>query len=924
MFDKNEYLQQLENIMIDKIIWTLANNDKTKALELYFMVTREPDIILDLAEIKNRDISSLTAAVVQYGNKSSYYARTNLKLPFIIDSKISGKIFDKDYDYKKFLSSLLYLIEIDDNKYYNITIDVLYNYIASVYSTVHFRKLSLLESKEKLVEALTQLEKVVNNEDYKITKQDVDLLNELYDNTKIIKDLPIVKKVIDASTNVDYSLLAKFLGLNPLEYQSVNDYFNGEKIIEDIKNKKYSIDELNVIKLLALNMSVAPNNIGIFTYMNLKINPRRPNFYNVLKFIELYDQYTDGEKTVNFNKIGKYLRLSNNYIDDNSYYHDDVDVFREIYKEYRKQNFSFKIEEFCSYINSIKEDAHLEEVIARYKVLENSTDFDIYSFFYLIGSNSHSLDLDRFAPYIPYLLKTKSGEKFFAPILLKEKEAIKQLEDIYTSDTLNRLLPLAYNLADVSDYTIGSYAKRYVKPEDYQKFRAVCDWLRSKNEDIFKNSIDSEFNEAKDRERAKKETTSYFVNLPLKELNGATTINSYYKKVEIPFATKKGKTHTLGLAIITELYHSVYLKRLDDICLVEAKKLIWLMKEEQELGKYIDARGYTYKQAFDIISMASKKIDDEKAFSLLTIKLEEEVKNKERKEKLTKARKFIDILKNGSFDSMTSFYDCVAKEHNISRNEQALLLNVAMEDEELSEVIKKKKMEIKEKRALKNKEQTRKKLEYDIGKYGEEAVKAMRTFVKSDDFTIKKFCKTAGISEKDFKFYRRICTEIDEDLAIEVNDKCMETSKKFIIFIIKSAREVALEMKRCHKGKVPYDLYNHYEKYGVSPHLIADMSSRFDRVNESKLINDYMTIHSAIFSSISVSRLENMKRKTSIYSANFYLENRSVSYNKKDMEQATLDLSNKGIPLYSGTLYQALIRMKNDSKTGKKIYTKTK
>lgn len=420
MFDKNEYLQQLENIMIDKIIWTLANNDKTKALELYFMVTREPDIILDLAEIKNRDISSLTAAVVQYGNKSSYYARTNLKLPFIIDSKISGKIFDKDYDYKKFLSSLLYLIEIDDNKYYNITIDVLYNYIASVYSTVHFRKLSLLGSKEKLVEALTQLEKVVNNEDYKITKQDVDLLNELYDNTRIIKDLPIVKKVIDASTNVDYSLLAKFLGLNPLEYQSVNDYFNGEKIIEDIKNKKYPIDELNVIKLLALNMSVAPNNIGIFTYMNLKINPRRPNFYNVLKFIELYDQYTDGEKTVNFNKIGKYLRLSNNYIDDNSYYHDDVDVFREIYKEYRKQNFSFKIEGFCSYINSIKKDTHLEEIIARYKVLENSTDFDIYSFFYLIGSNSHSLDLDRFAPYIPYLLKTKSGEKFFAPILLKE------------------------------------------------------------------------------------------------------------------------------------------------------------------------------------------------------------------------------------------------------------------------------------------------------------------------------------------------------------------------------------------------------------------------------------------------------------------------------------------------------------------------
>ena len=50
--------------MIDKEIWTLANNDKTKALGLYFMVTREPDIILDLAEIKNRDISSLTYSMV--------------------------------------------------------------------------------------------------------------------------------------------------------------------------------------------------------------------------------------------------------------------------------------------------------------------------------------------------------------------------------------------------------------------------------------------------------------------------------------------------------------------------------------------------------------------------------------------------------------------------------------------------------------------------------------------------------------------------------------------------------------------------------------------------------------------------------------------------------------------------------------------
>ena len=51
---------------------------------------------------------------------------------------------------------------------------------------------------------------------------------------------------------------------------------------------------------------------------------------------------------------------------------------------------------------------------------------------------------------------------------------------------------------------------------------------------------------------------------------------------------------------------------------------------------------------------------------------------------------------------------------------------------------------------------------------------------------------------------------------------------------------------------------------------------------------------------------------------------KSISYNKKDIEQAVTDLSSKGIPLYNGTFYQALIRMKKDAKTLKKVYTKTK
>ena len=67
-----------------------------------------------------------------------------------------------------------------------------------------------------------------------------------------------------------------------------------------------------------------------------------------------------------------------------------------------------------------------------------------------------------------------------------------------------------------------------------------------------------------------------------------------------------------------------------------------------------------------------------------------------------------------------------------------------------------------------------------------------------------------------------------------------------------------------------------------------------------------------------------MKRRTSVYNGTLFMDNNSISYNKKDIEQAVTDLSTKGIPLYNGTFYQALIRMKKDSKSSKKVYTKTK
>lgn len=925
MFNKNIYLELLENLLKDKVLYDFITFEYDDVERGYFdvnlMLREDPTLILDIAEIKNKDFNYLTATVVQYGKDESYIATNNLKLPFIVNSMVEKGNFAKNYDDKKFLASLIYLLNTD-NKYQELAVKVLYNYVGVQKSRVSDETLSLLKDKNRLVAALTKLETITTLEDYVITDSDIELLEELKYNSEVIKEIPMIKVAISSVCNVDYSLLAKFLNLDGNNYKYKNNYFNAIKVIEDVKKKEYSIEELRMLKLLKLNTLIT-SDISIFDCLDLKISSKRPNFLDVLEFVKLYDKYNEGNDYVNFNRIIKALKLTVISSDVNSYYYDDASIFKKIYKEYRKQNFSFNLDEFCNYINRIKKEKFLEEKIRRYKSIRNSSNFDMYSFIYLIGSVSKCYELNIFAPYIPYLIETESGKKYFSSMLEKEKLAVKKLEEIYTNDTLARLLPLAYNLASMNNYEIGSYAKKYVYPEDYLKFKAVCGWLRKKDKNIFKNSIDNHLNKDRDRERAIKEATDYFSSLPLKEIN-YETINKYYKSLELPYLIDGNRNHVLGMLTINNIAHCIYKTKVDNNCLVETKKLLLLLDKGESIIKYIDTRDYSYTQVLDIITSASEKIDDKKALTSLYLKLREEIANKEEQIMLDEALELVNILKDSKFSSFSDFNNYVLEEYGISKTKQKMLFDMARKDEKLANIIMEKEVEIREKQSIKRKEnavaKAKEKLDYNIDKYGEEAVKAMRTFIETDAYTIRRFCKTSGISEKDFKFYRNLCAEIDKDLTIEVNDKCRETSRKFISFIIKCSREIALEMKRCHKEKVPYDLYHHYEKYGVSPFLIANMSSRFDRLSESKLINQYMTIHKDIFIIIGVSRLEGMKRRTSVYNGTLFMDNNSISYNKKDIEQAVTDLSSKGIPLYNGTFYQALIRMKKDAKTLKKVY----
>ena len=930
MFNKDEYLKELEEKMRENILHEFFKvkyaNKKGRILIASSVIAENTSKILSMAGITDRDVNYLMAAVAQYMNAShsSYSKNNSSNLPFVVKSIIERGTFADSFDDSKYLATLFYLTSTD-NKYNKLATDVMYNYIDEKLTKI---KITTLNSKEKFIEALDKVEQITSNENYVVTTDDMNILKKLYYSTVGLDKASFFLEIFSyCRDEIDYSLLTKFLKLDEKTYK--NKYFNGKQLIENIKRKEYTSDELKFIKLLTANMGF--DHVDVLEKANVlnyafDLDSIKTDFSSVMNFIKTFDDCTYTDEIVNFKNLTNSLDLTRRRLSCNLSYSNDTKKIKYLYNTYRKEKFEFKFDEFNNYINSIKEEENLEKNIANCKVNTNNTDFDFYTFSYMIGSLSKSDILDKFAPYIPYLLETKSGREYFLPLIEKEKETIRETEEIYTIDTLKRLLPLAKHLSTLSDYTIENYLDKYGSIEDIQKFKEVCNWLRKRYKDLFKNSIDSEINEVNDRCRSMKEASDYFNSLPLKELNLAR-VRDYYDKTRYFASAKIVNNHALGRKTLDDIYRSVYKERIDKISLKESREFLLLIGEGKSLTEYIDTKDYDYNQAFEILSFASEKIDDKKALSLVVSSLEREIKDKERKEEFRKAENLVNIFKNSNFSSMNEFYTYISSKYNISMKQQMSLFTIAREDEELAKIIQNKKIEISEIQAEKTGERTRenakKRTEDNIEKYGIEAVKAMRSFVNKDITTISNFCKASGISVKEFNLFRKVCANIDNDLTEEVNEKCRETSRKFVETMLRSSREIALEMKRCHKEKEPYDLYEHYEKYGLSPYLIANISSRFKSDKASKLINQYMKLHKDIFEDVTVSKIERMKRQTSIYNANFYLENISVSYSKKNVERAVTSLKEKGIPLCNGTLYRALVKENENNKSGKKVYQLT-
>ena len=157
---------------------------------------------------------------------------------------------------------------------------------------------------------------------------------------------------------------------------------------------------------------------------------------------------------------------------------------------------------------------------------------------------------------------------------------------------------------------------------------------------------------------------------------------------------------------------------------------------------------------------------------------------------------------------------------------------------------------------------------------------------------------------KNYYFYKlRSGKNLDSYLNKQINEVDLPTidslsgKQNFILFVNRNTLK---------KESKLYNLYEHYKRYGLSPYDIKNIAKILDQEEINRIVDNYITIHPDIFTTISASKIGGMLRRTSLYELNFYLENEKVSYDKKLLTKVLNNLDEESIPIYKGTLFEGL------------------
>ena len=935
----NERLQQMIAIHLGEYLDTLSEEDK----DLVYDVLKKKrltlldinDLLIDYSD-KELDDSSLVALVYHYFDDITGHGKEEL---VSIDFPIQRRLEKVPTNIPKFLMLpiLSYLIS-SSNKYQSLTRELYGNYL--MYLENDFTDYDLKPSKLDVSSIFDKLSVITTDSNYEITLDDINLLSsflsyerylpgmEMKNVFSVIRNVQGTKNIIISYKDTDFPFVSNDISFDDamkvyshffkleLSKKCTNRYLYAKETFDSITKQEYSKEELKQISLL------------LHTLFSKKFY-RVPGYYlenfqfeDILSFIKKYE-----ETGLVVSKADLSYLLDKYVVKDNLVSDEFGSKVRFKYYQYGMSQFPFQFEDLCSYMN----DGTLD--FSSYKY-DRTKDFD-FSMYTMFCTFTWYCQI---AGYFDPLMKTRSGQELLSSTITSVKEEIQHQEDVYSVDTYQRFYSYAEKLASLTDYTLDYFLLDFVDEKDYEKVRTLCTWINQHNPSFFSNSIGRNDIRKRNSQRILHEVESFFEQTPLKELT-RDKVELYWKSLINPFVNK-GR-YPMNKPQFFEKYNNILDRRLDELSLSEVKNMELCIHQGKSLLDYISRGMYTEEQAFHLISIAGEKIPEERdKFFELQQQLQSQIdareerikQNQEAKRIMDNAKKvnfLMTLFLNSDYSSMADFYQDASKKLGLQQYiQREMLKNFTENNADINDVYQEKRAIIDnittEKTRQVSRDRYQAQLDANVDMYGEEAIRIMKKFIDSDDKSISKFCSRFSLSMSDFKFYRKLCRHIDQDISGLVDDRAADIRRKFIGAMARTSVMVAKEMVQCHNSKTFYDMVKHYELYGYSPVFIKDVALSIGRNKEAKLIGQYMSLHPDNFRTFSANEFASMVRTSQVYPRHLYLENQSVSYLADDLENVTNELCRREVPITKGTVFSMLKRLQEEKIDIPQNYQKNK
>ena len=943
----NERLQQMISSCKNEYLNSLSDDDRNSVMAILdkeeFSLLDINDLLIDYSP-KELDDVSLFALVYRYFETITPDMVTRdldmIKGDLVfLDLSVRHRLDKVPTNVPRFLMLpiLSYLISTS-NKYQTLTRELYGNYLTCLENDFVMKYLETSKLDISLI--FDKLSTITTDPNYEITFDDIKLLSsfllykrylpgmKMKEIMTVVENIKGTNDILISYWNTNFPFVTSNVSFDDamkvyshffkleLPEKCANRYLYAKETFDSIAKQEYSKEECRQISLLLHTL------LSQRFYQVPRYSIENFRFDDILDFIKKY------EETGLVVSSADLSYLLDKFVVNNSSFDPSFDrLIKYKFQSYAKQQFPFEFDKFCSFMNQESFD------FSSYKY-EGTKEFDFSMYVRFLTNEDYHLIAGYFDP----LMETKSGKALLIGTISACRDNLKHREDVYSVDTYQRFYPYLSKLATLTDYTLDYFLLDFVEKEDYEKVRVLCNWVDEHNPTFFNNSIRNSDIESRNNQRIINNIEKYFSETPLKELT-KENILKYWNSLKNPFS--ETDRYPMKRACFMS-YSDIIQKRLDAIALLEVKNMELCLQEGGSLLDYIAKQEYNEEQAFQLISTARNQMPNlDEQFLLLEQNLRNQIitrddnnkYNQQVSDTMNRAKEaymLMTLFLNGNYSSMGDFYNDAFLKLGIHVSKQTeILKSMFNSSPEVLDAYQKRREIIANGQADRlseiNKKRAQERLKANIDIYGEESVRIMKKFVDSDDTSITKFCASQDLSMKDFKFYRKLCSHVDENVSSLVDDKAADIRRKFISAMARTSYFVAREMLSCHKNHIPYDMLEHYQKYGYSPVFIKDFALSLHKDKEARIIDQYMSLHPEPFKSISAVEIAGMERTSHFTPRNIYLDAKgevSVSYLAKDLGEAVDELLRLEVPITKGTVFGMLKQIQGTKEDVSKYHIK--